>query len=562
MSNAFLGSIGGESADSLPFQGTGVWRCHATAFAGSEVATDASGRYSIAGEALLDNASTLAQSLGLPALPHLALLAELYQRYGIAAGRMALGMFAVAVHDRDHDTVTLMRDGVGARTMYFASQGPSTWFASRLRTLHAIPNLSGQLSLTALRRYLTCAFVPGSETSWEGISELDPGESITFPGGKRQLFWRLEESAWDDDEPLEISAARLRGTIDEAVRDRLPASGEPVGVFLSGGLDSSLVTALAAKLHSGPVHTFSIHFGKQHRSELEFSDLVAQHCGTIHHVLELPAKTIMRRLHDTHAALDDPIGDPLTTPNSLVGELAAQHVKVVLNGEGGDPCFGGPKNSPMLLHRLYGEHESFSSAYMRSFQKCFDDLDSLLLPEVKRHLLTAEPQETLFEPYFSGELMSDGLNQLMHVNTFFKGASHILTKVNNLTSANGLIGRSPLFDRRVVEASFGIAPRHKLAAATEKAVLKAASVDLLPASIIHRPKSGMLVPVQYWFRNELRGYAADMLLGKQARTSAYFDRRTVKSWINYRGGVWPRHGVKLWLLLALEIWLRAQEDTR
>ena len=147
----------------------------------------------------------------------------------------------------------------------------------------------------------------------------------------------------------------------------------------------------------------------------------------------------------------------------------------------------------------------------------------------------------------------------MMINVCFKGADHILTKVNNLSSANGLLGRSPLFDRRIVDASFAIPPAYKLAAATEKAVLKQAVADLLPEVIINRPKSGMRVPVQGWFRRELWLYARWMLLRPGARIWAYVNRRVVWEWLRYEGAVWPRYGVKLWLLQALEVWLQAQE---
>ena len=151
------------------------------------------------------------------------------------------------------------------------------------------------------------------------------------------------------------------------------------------------------------------------------------------------------------------------------------------------------------------------------------------------------------------------INKLMHINVRLKGADQILTKVSNLTQANGLLGRSPLFDRRIVDASFAIPPEYKLAGVVEKAVLKRAVADLLPEAVLTRPKSGMLVPVQGWFRQELRRFASDLLLDRRARIRPYINREIIKQWFAYRGNLWPRHGVKLWLLLTLEVWLRAQE---
>ena len=262
---------------------------------------------------------------------------------------------------------------------------------------------------------------------------------------------------------------------------------------------------------------------------------------------------------ETMAALDDPIGDPLTVPNLLLGQAAAQDTNVILNGEGSDPCFGGPKNLPMLLHELYTPEESREVAYLRSYQKCYDDLPRLLTSEVQAALRKAEPQETVLTPFLTNPKMPHFLNRLMHINVRLKGSDQILTKVNNLTTANGLLGRSPLFDRRIVDASFAIPPAYKLAGAEEKAVLKHAVADLLPEVILTRPKSGMLVPVQGWFKRDLRRFARRLLLSRRARTRPYFNGGVVREWLNYRGSLWPRHGVKLWLLLTLEVWLRAQE---
>ncbi len=309
----------------------------------------------------------------------------------------------------------------------------------------------------------------------------------------------------------------------------------------------------------GPVHTYAINFGPKYPNELTFSSLVAEHCGTCHHILTVTGKEIRDTLMDTMRAVDDPIGDPLTVPNLLLGRQAAKDTDVILNGEGGDPCFGGPKNQSLLLHEFYTPDDSREAAYLRSYQKCYDDLPQLLSPEVQSVLSQAEPQEELLTPFMTNTTMLHYINKLMQINVRLKGADQILTKVSNLTQANGLLGRSPLFDRRIVDASFTIPPDYKLAGVIEKAVLKRAVADLLPEAVLTRPKSGMLVPVQGWFRQELRRFASDLLLDRRARIRPYINREIIKQWFAYRGNLWPRHGVKLWLLLTLEVWLRAQE---
>ena len=147
----------------------------------------------------------------------------------------------------------------------------------------------------------------------------------------------------------------------------------------------------------------------------------------------------------------------------------------------------------------------------------------------------------------------------MFINTRFKGADHILTKVNNLTSALGLEGRSPLFDRRIVDLSLTVPPQYKLSGAEEKAVLKAAVRDLLPEAILKRPKSGMMVPVQLWFRRQWRRRARALLLSRRACIRDYLNREVIREWLDYRGDTWSRYGVKLWLLVSLELWLRSHQ---
>ncbi len=544
------------------------WHDAHIALGGAPVWRDSRREIIVCGEVVLDNLSELRHQLERPTAEPGTLIAELYRQHGAEVGGYLLGMLAIAIWDTRSRQLTLLRDGVGARTLYYAQTGAGCWFAARSARLRQTPAVSSDISLAALREYLIYAYVPGAQTMWRNICELRPGEMLTLPDGQRHSYWQpQEQSPHDESESLvELAetdlnlhnspyAHQLRGLLETAVKQRLPQQA-PVGVFLSGGLDSSCVTALAARHAPSTVHTYAIHFGKQYPNELPFAQMVADHCQTEHHVLDVSAARIRRHLLETMTALDDPIGDPLTVPNLLLGRAAAQDVTHILNGEGGDPCFGGPKNQPLLLNELYGSPTSRAEDYLRSYRKCYADLPSLLKPEVQAELASLDPPEARLRPILEQESMRHFLNKLMLINVQFKGADHILTKVNNLTTANGLLGRSPLFDRRIVEFSFAVPPQHKLAAADEKAVLKTAVRDLLPNAIIDRPKSGMRVPVQRWFRWELWLYARWRLLAPNARIYRYVNRAVVWNWLRYEGEVWPRYGAKLWLLLTLEIWLQ------
>lgn len=411
-------------------------------------------QFVVVGDVWLSNREELLRRLGVEpkaSLSNCQVVAQLWERWGVETLELLEGMYGLAVWDRERQILWLGRDRVGARTLYYTTEGATRWIAPQLRTL--APYRSQDLDLVALRDYLCCAFVPGGQTLWQQVREVRPGTSLRLPEESTQIYWQVKEQITVD-QPIEWHGERLRSLLEQVVKEYLPP-GKPVGVFLSGGLDSSCITALAANHDS--VHTYSIHFGADYPNELEHSSLVAEHCQTQHHILEITPAQMWEQLPETIAYLDDPIGDPLTVPNLLLGRLARNSVRVVLNDEGGDPCFGGPKNQPMLINNLYGSVANQPdplTAYLNSFQKCALDLPQLLKPEIWAVVKT-KPS------VFAADLNADAtyLNRLMTLNIKFKGADQILTKVNNLTQAAGIEGRSPFFDQRVVASRFANSTR-------------------------------------------------------------------------------------------------------
>ncbi|MEV4972537.1 asparagine synthetase B family protein [Streptomyces scopuliridis] len=529
------------------------------------------------GEVTLHNRSGLFAALagaGAPAPPGCPdgeLLLRCWVRLGAAGIRAAEGMFALAVHDAGE--LVLIRDHMGARTLFYA-RADGCWAASTsLRALRRWPALGTGLELAAVRSFLTFAYLPGEETLLRGVREVLPGRCLRLAADgavTEEHYWEPRELIEDDGAPPESYASRLRELLEDAMAGRLPEA-EAVGVLLSGGVDSSLVTALAAKLHAHPVHTYSISFGDELPNELGYSGLVAQHCHTRHRVLSVSGDAVAARLAEAAALLDSPVGDPLTVPNLMLAEaVAGDGLGVVLNGEGGDPVFGGPKNLPMLVYEMHrGEvaggdaEDARETAYLRSYRKCFTDLPELLTADALDALATAPGPERFVAPYLRPAArdgrMDHLLNQLLHCNLRTKGAHHILTKVERLTASQGIEGRAPLFDRRVVDHAFATPPRWKLHGAVEKWVLKEAVRDLLPDTVVDRPKSGMRVPVQQWLGGPLRELAGDLLLGREARARGLFRPDTVRSWMRGEGTLLPRQGGKLWLVLTLELWLRAYD---
>lgn len=530
------------------------------------------GELTAVGEVTLFDADRLRARLGAdappPGSPDGELLLHTYARFGLDGVAAAEGMFALAIVDGPD--LVLLRDHVGSRTLFHATS-PAGWAASTsLRALRHWPAVRTGLHLPAVRSFLTFAYLPGRETLLRDVHEVLPGRCVRLrPDGTHteHTYWEPRETT--DDRTTAEHTLALRELLEQAVARRLPA-GAGVGVLLSGGIDSSLVTALAAKLHDHPVHTYSISFGANRfdddaPNELGYSGLVATHCGTRHRVLTVPAATVAARLADTVGLLDSPVGDPLTVPNLMLAEaVAADGLTVALNGEGGDPVFGGPKNLPMLIFEMLRDDPSPDAralAYLDSYRKCYADLPMLLTPAALDALADAPSPADHVAPYLRPGRMTSLLNQLLHTNLRTKGAHHILTKVERLTAASGIEGRAPLFDRAVIDHAFAVPPTLKLAGDVEKWILKQAVRDLLPATIVDRPKSGMRVPVQQWLDGPLRELTHELLLGRGARARGLFRQDTVRAWARGGGALLPRQGGKLWLVLSLELWLRSYDLT-
>ena len=480
----------------------------------------------------------------------------------IDGGRLAEveGSFVMAWRDAAGAT-HLARDGVGGRSMFYGLSRNGLAYARALPDLLAHAPIERRLNLPAVARYLATAYVPGRETLVEGVFEVLPGEQVTCtPDGHltRRPFWQLPADGLSQASEADLRQ-ELRRLLERATQRLLPPPGEPVGATLSGGVDSSLVVALARRLHDAPVHTWSVSFGERNPNELAFSSLVARHCGTRHAILELSPAVILHHLDETIGLLSDPIGDPLTVPNALLFREASSHTGIVLNGEGGDPCFGGPKNQPMVLAELYampnGERPSRAANYLRSHLKCYDDFQEMLSSSAL-DALAAAPLEAWLAPMLGDPRWPDYVSRLQAMNIALKGAHHILPKVDALSRLFGVLPRSPLFDRAVVAHSLRLPPRLKLNGAIEKHLLKEAVRDLLPEAIIARPKSGMLVPVEGWFRGPLLPAARERILDGLA-PYGIFQRDYLEQLLAGRlGGLRPRHGAKIWLLVTLEAWLR------
>ena len=511
---------------------------------------------------------------GLPAGSHEPspeLLLALYRLEGPEFVHRLRGAFVIAVADAEG--VTLFRDGAGARTVYHGRGAGRTVFAIEPKGVLADSTFERRLRPAALAQYLSFSFVPGEGTMLEDLFEVPAGHWVRLgPGGPVEIrrWFVFEEGEPSSDALRQVDfdtwVPRMRAELARAVDERLDATvgRGPIGVFLSGGLDSSLVTAELARRRGSEVKSFAIHFGDRYPNELEFARAVAERCGTDHREVLVRPEDFLPRLREMVWNLDEPVGDPVTIGNYELSAHVGRELSTVFNGEGGDPLFGGPKNLPMLLGHWYGgsrEPGFRERAYLASYRRAYEEVSRLLSPDWRERIDPGRDLEGVLTPFFETGRPVAFLNKLMAINVRLKGAHLILPKVERMTAAHGILPLSPLFDEGVLRLAFAMPPGLKLHRGSEKAILKEAWRHELPAAVVDRPKSGMRVPVHYWFQGELRRYARKVFSKREVVRAGVLDPGRVKTLLDYgieegRG----RHGIRLWMLLTLETWRRLVLD--
>lgn len=519
-------------------------------------------KLSAVGEVAIYNRDELKKILNSNSNSDGELLLQIYAKYGIDGFSRIEGMFAVVIFDGEK--LILVRDAIGKQILFYTKTKDDFFASSSLKSLLKTSQIERKINLHAVASFLTFAYLPDSETLIQDVFELRPAHALQISAeGKTELINYYEPIEQIDETKTTVDYVKsLRQTLETSILTQLPKTNEEIGVFLSGGIDSSLVVALTAKFRPNKVQTYSISFGKENPDETAYSGLVAAHCQTNHKVLSFNGKQIAQYLAETVALLDCPVGDPLTVPNFLLAKAASEDgLTHIFNGEGGDPCFGGPKNLPMMIFALQQEkNQDLSTIYLHSYRKCFDDLPFLLSQDVQDEIGNSLNLERFVQPFLENQQMNSYLNRLLYTNIRTKLAHHILPKVERLTSFWNLHGHSPLADKAIVDNAFTIPPELKLKGTIEKWILKEAVRDLLPATIIDRPKSGMRVPVQNWLRGALRDLSKDLLFGKKVRERGLFQEKTIRTWLKGEGLIYARQGGKLWLLLTLELWLQSFLD--
>ena len=509
------------------------------------------------------------------------------------------GMFALVLWDSERQTLFAARDRMGEKPLYYAERPGVFVFGSEVRAVLAHPDIGGELDLVGLSRYLTSGYLPDPHTILEGVSKLPPGHALTVASGKTRLwrYWDLPFAAGDRapaERRTEAWAERLWDSLCEAVRYRL-VSDVPLGVFLSGGIDSSAVTAAAVAVAPGQrFQTFSVGFEEPSYSEERFARAVAERLGTQHHQFTFTADDATALLSRLGHLLDEPLADPAFLPTLFLARQTRATVTVALGGDGGDELLGGYPTFLALgavraLHRLPAaarralgdavaalpastRYGSLSFLLKQLFRGAIHPPDVAvqimmggLIPREQRDLVSPAVRAATagFDPYedvadvLSGAPTRDPLDRLVYHHCKLYLAGQTLVKVDRGTMAYGLETRAPFLDPELVRLTCEMPSSLKVRRLTTKYVLKRAMVGRLPDAVLTRRKQGFGVPLAQWLRGPLRALLTETLDPARLRRVGLFAPDAVARVVAEHLDARADHRKLLWTLLVFERWREA-----
>lgn len=501
-----------------------------------------------------------------------------YEAYGEAFVDRLRGMFALAVWDEANGRVLLARDRIGKKPLYFSLRNERLVYASELKAVLADPGVSGEIDREALWHYLSFKHVPAPSSIFAGVRVLPPGHVAVFSAGALELrsYWRPRftgESALRESE----AADELLATLEDAVRARVEASDVPVGAFLSGGIDSSLVVALMARYAPKPLKTFSMGYANRvaHKNDVDFARRVAAEFGTEHRELILETGDVANELPAVVEAFDEPFGGTIST-YWLAREIS-RHVKVALSGDGADELFGSyaAHRAAALIGEIRRGDRRDEAVSMRSVRMkdaaaepdgvwrtrfgAFTDAEKLELFEPGFGYF--EPSSNLLGRLYGDASQSDLVNATLEVECRSFLPDEILTYVDRLSMAHSLEVRVPFLDQDVIAFAGRLPGTLKVRRDATKAILKTAARRVLPPEIVDRPKEGFVLPMDAWLGRDLRALCNEAFSPAWLR-HGYFRRSTIdRIWSEHISGA-RDHTYKLWSLLMFQLWHRSYVEQR
>ena len=516
---------------------------------------------------------------------------HLYEEEGERCVERLRGMFAFAVWDRTRRRLLLARDRLGIKPLYYARTDRELLFASEIKALLAASPIRAEFNEAVLPEYLATRFVAGEETFFRGIRKLLPGHTLSWSladGFRERRYWRLPVTT--DDSPVELQerASHLRTRLEGAVRSHL-MSDVPLGLFLSGGLDSSGLAALMAPMVKEPIRTFSVGFTEREANELPYARLAASSVGAEHREVIVSPEQFFKTLPRLIWHEDEPLAFDSSVPLYFVSRLAQEHVKVVLTGEGADELFlgypwyrvslwnerlGGPywRLVPqMLREKVSGVIKRLPNPVRRYAERSFLALhpgprglfyeNFAVFPEaLQRTLVRDKGILTARDPYAVGLRCftehSGGILERMSHADLQTYLVELLMKQDQMSMAPSVESRVPHLDHELVEHVVTIPSQYKLHGWQTKAILRESLRDLVPREILTRKKMGFPVPLGRWLRGPYRSVVEEFVLGPRTLQRKLFQPSELMRLVEEHRTGTRNHAVRLWLLVNLEVWQR------
>ena len=508
-----------------------------------------------------------------------------YEEWGTAAVAKLNGMFAFSLYDRTRRQIVLARDRFGEKPLYYALDGGGFYFASELKALRACGSLSVTVDRDRLHPYLVFGYIPYPHTIFESVLKLPPASMAVVDIDSLQCavtsYWQLQGDNGAGPEDLEEAVTHLDGLFAEAVGMRLVAD-VPVGAFLSGGIDSSLVISAMTR-HAAKVKTFAIGFWDDEYDEAPYAKVIAEHLGCEHREYYVEPQEAIDVLMGLPAIYDEPFADSSAIPTCIVSRFARDEVKVVLTGDGGDELFGGYTVYPLFarlrhVQRLPRVARSLVAAVVEAVGPGKSRRHADLLRQgglwelflyLNERTVTKQPDAarifsggeadlaaTEFAQVFQREMSGDPLQAAMHAEARTYLVDDILTKVDRASMAVSLEARVPFLDHRIAEFAASLSSKTKMGRCGQerKRVLTALLGRYLPRELFERKKHGFAVPLHRWFRKDLRWLLDEYLDESRIKREGVFDARTIRQMVaEHLAGTRDREAV-LWALVFWQMW--------
>ncbi|MET0753625.1 MAG: asparagine synthase (glutamine-hydrolyzing) [Pyrinomonadaceae bacterium] len=520
------------------------------------------------------------------------ILPHLYEEYGEAMLEHINGMFAFALWDKRKKKLFIARDRFGEKPLYYGIFDGKLIFASEPKVLLEHPSVKAEINTEALRHYLSFDYVPAPLSIYKGIYKLPAAHFLTLENGeiKTRRYWNLSFHKNGSTPTVETAAKELREIISDAVRMRL-VSDVPLGILLSGGVDSSTVAAFAAQRATEKVKTFSIGFEEDSFDESKYARQVAAHLNTEHYEDKLSVEKAADLISEIGNWLDEPISDGSLLPTFLLSRFVRKYVTVALGGDGGDEIFAGyPMYFGHKVANIYGAIPKFlRSGLIEPIVNNLPVSTKNLSFDYKAKRFVAASKYDLVTRHHSwfGSFSIDAQNDLLSKdvldnssNDIYKGAKDllkitdaeneieqmqfldmnfymaedILTKVDRASMAVSLEVRAPFLDPRVAQYAASLPAEYKLKGNKGKYILKKAVEDLLPKTILQRPKKGFGIPIAEWLKGRLNPLMRDLLAPQRLKNQGLFDAEYVQKLIKEHETGAASHHKQLWTLLVFQLW--------